>query len=110
MEVTAEEECSCCCSRNDLKFMLTCTCDFDALNFELLITMENTYTRMGCKWMSFWVTAMIILGLIFTGISFYTIHDDVNPAIPICRADYSYQQCVDNRLLCHLQHFQLSLS
>ena len=37
---------------------------------------------------------MFILGAIFTAVSLYTIHDDVNPATPICRADYSaYYMC-----------------
>ena len=58
--------------------------------FDLNITTYFLVTRV----IFIWVLAMFILGAIFTAVSFYTIHDDVNPATPICRADYSaYYMC-----------------
>ena len=37
---------------------------------------------------------MLVVGLIVFAASFYTMHDDVNPANPVCRANYSsYYMC-----------------
>ena len=46
------------------------------------------------KWLLIWLAVMFFVGLIVFAASFYTMHDDVNPANPVCRADYSsYYMC-----------------
>ena len=46
------------------------------------------------KWLLIWLAVMFVFGLIVFAASFYTMHDDVNPANPVCRADYSsYYMC-----------------
>ena len=46
------------------------------------------------KWLLIWLAVMFVIGLIVFAASFYTMHDDVNPANPVCRADYSsYYMC-----------------
>ncbi len=36
-----------------------------------------------------WVTAMFILGVLVTAASFYTMHDNINPATPICKGNFT---------------------
>ena len=46
------------------------------------------------KWLLIWLAVMFVVGLIVFAASFYTMHDDINPANPVCRANYSsYYMC-----------------
>jgi len=52
-----------------------------------------TYFLM-LRYLFIWVMVMLFVGVVCTAASFYTMHDNVNPATPVCKADYkAYYMC-----------------
>lgn len=46
------------------------------------------------RFLFYWIITMIVVGLVFTAASFYTMSEKINPAIPVCKANYSdYYMC-----------------
>ena len=58
-----------------------------------------------------WVMIMLFVGVISTAASFYTMHDNINPATPVCKADYkAYYMCPLCDKQCSFWYFKQAIS